>query len=334
MIFRGAYIKPLSLCIYLFGFILTCFTVRGKIFLELGDAPSYMRFYNGILVGYDWPSILSEPTFIFIIRLASAFGEVGAYLLISLSIISMTYCVSRMLDINKYGLFLFFLVSPFAINKSFNFLTNAWRTTVSIAIAYLFIDLCMSTKKTQLLSIKIILFALLCFSHSSGPLLCLIYLASSYLRSPINALWRLKLHKRFLILLVPVLGLYFYFNYLSNNISYFIIRLDQYTILDSGAEQKSLVSLILKILILILIQYLHKKFIRRTNLSLNKAQSFYFFLSAVYFTSILAIPVSTIIADRIINCVYWALVLMICDLIVSIFAKNSNKLIINRVLSN
>ena len=217
-------INSSNLFVYLFGFVATIFSLRLRAFSDVGDAPAYMRLYTDYLNGIEWPIILAEPTFMLAIKLASFIGEFGIFIILSALITLMVYLIARIHSIHCHSVFLFFLISQLPFIKSYNFLLNAWRTSISISLAYLFIYVCMHVKPREFLLLKTFLFFPVIVSHASGPLLILFYFISTYYRRVVT-LRNFDLIGRSFIVFILV-TLYIFYSFASNEISYFIRRLD------------------------------------------------------------------------------------------------------------
>ena len=183
-------------------------------------------FYIDYLNGIEWPPILAEPTFMLSVKLASFMGEFGIFIILSAFITIMVYLIARIHSINHHSVFLFFLLSQFPFIKSYNFLLNAWRTTISISLAYLFIYICLQSKPRHFLVPKILFFFPVILSHTSGPLLILFYFISTYYRRDITSLKKFKFNRKIFLIIFILLVLYFFYFFASTEINYFIRRLE------------------------------------------------------------------------------------------------------------
>ena len=100
---------------------------------------------------------LAEPTFMLAIKLASFIGEFGIFIILSL-ITLMVCLIAHPFHSLPFSLF---ILSDFStsFHKILQFLLNAWRTSLSISLAYLFIYVCMHVKPREFLLLKTFLFS-------------------------------------------------------------------------------------------------------------------------------------------------------------------------------
>ena len=299
-------INSSDLFVYLFGFVATIFSLRLRAFSDVGDAPAYMRLYTDYLNGIEWPIILAEPTFMLAIKLASFIGEFGIFIILSALITLMVYLIARIHSIHCHSVFLFFLISQLPFIKSYNFLLNAWRTSLSISLAYLFIYVCMHVKPREFLLLKTFLFFPVIVSHASGPLLILFYFISTYYRRVVTSLSKFRFNRKIFFIVFILVTLYIFYFFASNEISYFIRRLD-YADSNYIHETKSIFSLYTKIALLFSLAFYLKSFLF-LGFALLRIQSPFVFSCILLIFALLGSFVSTI-SDRVINCTYWISVL-------------------------
>ena len=309
-----------SVFVFLLGYLLIYIAINNILNAALisgeGDIKFYYNSYVSFLRLRDAQILhYSEPTFKIVLYFLTLFNNEKATLhLISLIILFLSYLVSNIFQINLFSLLIFFASFNLPFNNSTKFLLTTWRTTFSLIFALLFIDNLFTNKKFY--SIKnICLLFLSMISHNTSIILSLFFTIYYYLNSTfINFIRSLKINKSTIF----VFGTLIFFgliiivtpqtsDYISSNIQQYLIEGNEY-------YDKAFVELnrtLIKFFFLVFLQFIISYFYRFDR------KAFYFskFILFVYLLSIIiAIFLSPIVADRIVNSFYWVTMLNLFNL--------------------
>lgn len=297
------------------GFILSLLRAQN---LGRGDVLYYFYNFNDYLNSYTL-ELTHEPLYKIFILLASLIkNEYSIIFLLALITNILIFQSAKLLKINTLAIILFYILFPFSFNNPTNYLTTSWRSLLGIFFG---ISFCYSFyKNNELINIKkIILLICSIFSHSSGIFLAFTFLIYFYTKDLYTKLiLNFKLDKKFLFLilgfssfLVPTL---IWVN--NTDINYITTRTGQY-INENSVNTKSLDSFLIKLLFLMVLEFFSKYFSKN-----QFSKLFHNYILLNYSLSlIIGFVFVPLIADRLVNSLYWISLLSLFDIVVSLSIK-------------
>ena len=163
------------------------------------------------------------------------------------------------------------------------------------------------------------------FSHSSGVILGVIFISAKEIIMPtIKSISSLKVKRlsiiyftfgtSLLLILVPLL--------LRTN--YFILRIMEYfneSNFGITNEDKPLINFLIKAILFAFIELLIYVYRKNNNVNLFRRE-FNLYLSFIYLTLILPGFINTLIADRLVNSIYWITFLSLINININFLKKN------------
>jgi len=293
--------------------------------LTSGDASQYQTYFQDFVNGVPWPLAAgSEPTWMIFYNLASYIGEYGLIVFISTIILLL---IHKAADILYYPnivsrIFIILLILPF--NTVGLYLCNAWRSTLSIFLLFTLLQILYSIdhKKRFLKSIFFLPFLFL--SHSSGVFIGILFISIMEIFIPfVNYLMKLKLKIKTLIYFFISSALSLIIIPIFINSSYILVRVGEYfqetSFSDNTNEEKSFESILVKTGLLIFVEICiffykkSKKYILESKFHLS--------FSIIYLLFTPATLISVVIADRLVNSLYWITLLSLIDINIEFLKK-------------